>query len=169
MVNSRKAKRPVIDLPITSIELILEFIGIGAIFTTFVLLSKYWPVLPEIVPTHFGISGEPDGWGGKASLFLLPVTGTFLYVCMWFLSKYPHIYNYPVTITEDNAPGQYLMGRKIINWMRTFVVVLFGCLEWISIQTALGNSPGPGPWFIAVVVLFSFVPPIYYIIKARKI
>jgi uncharacterized membrane protein len=168
MQNYKTAKRPVIDLPITSIEIIIEVIGIMAIFIMFLILNKYWLLLPDIIPTHFGISGKPDGWGGRESLFFLPVLGTFMYTGMWFLSKYPHIYNYTVTITEENAPFQYLMGRKIINWLRTFVVVLFGYIEWGSIQAALGKSSGLGPWFIAAVILFLSGPIIYYLMKASK-
>jgi hypothetical protein len=166
MQNHRTAKRPVIELPITSIEIIIELTGIIAIFVMFLILYKYWPVLPEIIPTHFGISGKPDGWGGRGSLFFLPILGTFVYICLWFLSKYPHIYNYPVTITEENAPVQYLMARKLINWLRTFVVVLCGYTEWVSIQVALGKSSGLGPWFIAVVLLLTSGPIIYYVMKA---
>lgn len=166
--NYRTAQRPVIELPITLTEIIFELAGITAIFSMIVILSKYWPGLPDIIPTHFGFSGKPDGWGGKESLLFLPMLGTFMYICMWFLSKYPHIYNYPVAITEENAPVQYLIGRKIINWTRTFVVILFGYIEWVSIQAAMGISPGLGPWFILVVLLFPIAPIIYYVIKARQ-
>lgn len=32
-----------------------------------------WDSLPERVPTHWGISGEPDAWGSRSSLFILPL------------------------------------------------------------------------------------------------
>lgn len=168
MQKYRTSKRPVIELPITLTEIIMELAGTIAIFSMILLLGKYWPVLPEMIPTHFGFYGKPDDWGGKESLLFLPVLGTLMYICMWFLSKYPHIYNYPIAITEENAPVQYLIGRKILNWTRTSVVILFGYIEWVSIQAALGNSPGPGPWFIPVVLLFTIAPIIYYIMKAHK-
>jgi len=168
MPSYYSTKRPVIQLPATWSEIILEFIGILAILGTLFLLAKYWTILPQKIPTHFGISGKPDGWGGKESLLFLPVLGIIMYASMWFVSKYPHIYNYPVQITEENAPFQYLIGRKMINWLRTFLVILFGYLEWVSIKTALGESSGLGPWFIIVILLFAFVPLIFYIWKSIK-
>ncbi|MEY2793438.1 MAG: hypothetical protein RJA76_1430 [Bacteroidota bacterium] len=30
------------------------------------------PGLPDQIPTHFGIDGKPDAWGGKNSIFLAP-------------------------------------------------------------------------------------------------
>ena len=32
-----------------------------------------WPNLPPTIPTHFGINGEPDAWGKKDSIFMLPM------------------------------------------------------------------------------------------------
>ncbi len=167
MQSYNAKKRPVIELPWTTSEKILEFIGILALCTSFFLLARYWSVLPEKIPTHFNFAGKPDGWGGKESLFILPVLGTFMYIIMKLLSKYPQIYNYPVEITEANAAFQYLLGRKVINWLRTLVVILFGYLEWNSINVALGNSAGLGSWFIFAVLTLTFIPPILYIMKAR--
>ena len=168
MQSYNARKRPIIQIPATPSEIILEFIGILALFAMIFLLVKYWPVLPEKIPTHFGLSGKPDGWGGKESLLFLPVLGMFMYVIMWWLSRYPQIYNYPVQITEENAPIQYLLGRKVINCLRTSSVILFGYLEWTSIKAALAESSGLGPRFIIVVLLFAFVPLIFYIWKSVK-
>lgn len=164
--NSRR--RPVIELPLTTSEIMLEISGVITILTTFFLLARYWAILPVKIPTHFNFTGVPDDWGGKESLFILPVLGTLMYAIMRLLSKYPQIYNYPVEITEENAAFQYLLGRKVINWLRTLLVILFGYLEWNSISVALGDSTGLGSWFIFVVLAFTFVPLILYVMKARK-
>ncbi len=168
MQNYTASKRPIIKLPITPTEIILELTGTMALLTMLFVLIKYWSILPATIPTHFGFSGNPDGWGGKESLLFLPILGMLLYVCMGLLSRYPHTFNYPVPITEENAPVQYLLGRKIINWLRTFVVILFGYLEWVSIQTALGNLSGLGPWFIAIILIVTFIPIVSYVINARR-
>lgn len=163
--NTRK--RPVIDLPLTASEIILEISGVLTILATYFLLVRYWAVLPAKIPTHFNLSGTPDNWGGRESLLVLPVLGTLMYAIMRLLSKYPQIYNYPVEITEENAAVQYLLGRKVINWLRTLLVLLFGYLEWNSISVALGSSTGLGSWFTFIVLLFTFVPLVLYVIKAR--
>lgn len=30
-------------------------------------------IMPDIIPTHFGLSGEPDAWGTKFTVFMFPV------------------------------------------------------------------------------------------------
>ena len=34
-------------------------IGVG------VYLAAMWSRIPDIVPTHYGLFGQPDAWGGK--------------------------------------------------------------------------------------------------------
>lgn len=49
----------------------------------FALLAWYWSQIPDSVPTHWGVSGEPDAWSDKgASLFLLPLISIGVYLLM---------------------------------------------------------------------------------------
>jgi len=47
---------------------VLLLIGIPFIYAAYL-----YPSLPEIIPTHFNIKGEADGFGGKGSIYLGPI------------------------------------------------------------------------------------------------
>ncbi|MEY4053017.1 MAG: DUF1648 domain-containing protein [Chitinophagia bacterium] len=47
---------------------VLILIGIPFIYAAYL-----YPSLPEIIPTHFNIKGEADGFGGKDSIYLGPI------------------------------------------------------------------------------------------------
>ena len=52
----------------------------------FLLLAWIWSSLPEIVPIHWNISGEIDGYGGKSHLILVPIILPLLtYLVLTFL------------------------------------------------------------------------------------
>jgi hypothetical protein len=36
-----------------------------------------YPVLPEKIPTHFGVSGRPDSWGSPTDWFAVPILLSF--------------------------------------------------------------------------------------------
>lgn len=167
MRRYRPIKRLVIPLPITMIEVILELVGIAFLIAMIALPVIYWAALPEAIPTHFGFTGEPDNWGGKESLIFLPMIGTVLYLVMGLLSRYPHTYNYPVRITEANAEIQYLLARQLINWLKTLLAILFAYIEWGTIQVALGNLPGLGPWTLVCILLIMFVTIIYFVLAFK--
>jgi len=50
--------------------------------------ARYGPErLPDRIPTHFDISGQPNAWGPPSILWLLPVIGAGLYLLMTALAS----------------------------------------------------------------------------------
>ena len=65
----KKSKRPVLKIPRSPLENVIEVLAVLGIIVHALILYYYWPALPDVIPTHFGISGEADGWGSKNTLF----------------------------------------------------------------------------------------------------
>ena len=65
---------------------VLLLIGIPFIYAAYL-----YPSLPEIIPTHFNIKGEADGFGGKDSIYLGPsimgLTSLFTYFLLANIKK----------------------------------------------------------------------------------
>ena len=65
---------------------VLVLIGVPFIYAAYL-----YPSLPEIIPTHFNIKGEADGFGGKDSIYLGPiimgVTSLFTYFLLTNIKK----------------------------------------------------------------------------------
>jgi len=78
-----------------------------------------YPSLPEIIPTHFNIKGEADGFGGKDSIFIGPgilgATGLFTFFLISNIKYFdPKRYK-----TEDEG-----MFKKFALFMAGFLSVL---------------------------------------------
>ncbi len=97
-------ERPKIKLGLTIADRTFEFIGWLSILAIWVLTVTNYADLPDTIPTHYDGAGQADGFGGKATILTLPLIATILFVGMTILNKFPHIYNYPINITEENAP-----------------------------------------------------------------
>ena len=54
-----------------------------------------WEQLPDVIPTHFGMDGTPNGWSSKAfTVFGIPVLMTFFHLlCVGITSQDPKYYN----------------------------------------------------------------------------
>ena len=65
---------------------VLLLIGIPFIYAAYL-----YPSLPEIIPTHFNIKGEADGFGGKDSIYLGPsimgMASLFTYLFLTYIKK----------------------------------------------------------------------------------
>lgn len=52
-----------------------------------VIVAVAFPSAPETVAIHFDLRMQPDGWGPRWQLFLLPVGAVGFAVLMWFIVK----------------------------------------------------------------------------------
>lgn len=117
-------------------------------------LALRYPSLPDIVPTHFDISGTPDGWSDKSSVLLLVAVFPALSVGIGWLSTKPRLLNYPVPITESNAQRVYREGERMLVWLLVPMAALFAGIA-LS-QASLPGTPllwvGTGGILIVIAV-----------------
>src|SRR5699024_5881680 len=125
---------------------IINGISILCIAGSIIYVIFLYPTLPETIPVHFNAKGEADNWGSKMSVFIMPIIGLLLFVGMYFLSKYPHVYNYPFTITEENDPRIYAIASAFMTIINLEMVLIF---TFASIDI-MGDFLGV--WFVAVVL-----------------
>jgi uncharacterized membrane protein len=112
--------------------------------------------LPERIPTHFDISGQPNAWGSPAILWLLPVIGTGVYLLITMISRIRfRSYNLPVRVTENNLPFIQDQTSELVSWIKVEMLCLFCYIQWGLIQAARSRefrlSPAVIPVFLVGV------------------
>lgn len=160
--------RPKINPPLRTIDLILEGLaGLCIAYVIFQLIVEF-PGLEQKIPTHFNGAGEPDNWGNKHSLLILPIVNIAMYAGLTVMNRYPYIFNYPITITEQNVIRQYQLAKTLVSAIKFSVAAMFLYIQIQTINAANGSHMGLGKFFIVVVIVGSFVPMIIYFIAASK-
>jgi uncharacterized membrane protein len=152
MRNKKREKRPAPQLYWSKSDVLLQVIAFLGVVTSGVLLAVRWPGLPDIVPRHFGVTGQPDAWGSKVSLLQLPIVTFVLYVLLTVLERFPNSFNYPWRITPENAQTQYRIARKLLISVKALMVWTFFFILWRTLEAALGVRGGLGPWFVPLIV-----------------
>jgi uncharacterized membrane protein len=160
--------RPKIKLTLSKVDQVIETLG-------WVLLVGLWAIaglsfsdLPDTIPIHFNIAGEADGFGSKNDIFFLPIIGTLLFLGMTRLNNYPHMFNYPTRITEENAPTQYAIATQMIRVLKLTIILVFGLILLGTLQYAKGNQNGLGEWFVPLTFGLIMIPTFYYLFKTLK-
>ncbi|WP_255249820.1 DUF1648 domain-containing protein [Bacillus sp. FJAT-45066] len=72
-------ERPVIKIPKTKIEWLMDIVGGAFFFGSVILLISVWSRLPDKVPGHYNLTGEITRWGHKGELLILPIVSTFIF------------------------------------------------------------------------------------------
>jgi uncharacterized membrane protein len=119
-----------------------EALNLFLIAAMFVASAIVYPTAPDTIPVHWGINGEPNGWGGKfEGLFLLPLMTAGIYLLLLFLPKID-----PKRANYDKFGGVY----RII---RTLIVVFMAGLHGVIIAQIKGVSIDVGMTVIVMVGL----------------
>lgn len=138
----------------------MEVVGLG------MLAVLYWITyaamsgperLPDRIPTHFDISGQPNAWGSPTILWLLPIVGTGVYLLITVLASIRFgSYNLPVVVTENNLPFIQDQTSEMITWIKVEVLCLFCYIQWGMIQAARSRefrlSPALVPVSLVVIL-----------------
>ena len=159
-------ERPKIKLIPTTADKMVELLGWLILLALWGWTFTHYSALPDTIPTHFNAAGEADGFGSKASIIGLPVIATLLFIGLTVLNRYPHIFNYPLAIMEDNALRLYTLATRMLRYLKLVLVVVFGGIEFMTIQNATGKGAGLGVWFLPLTLVLVFLPLIYFVVKS---
>jgi uncharacterized membrane protein len=160
--------RPKLKPEPTNADRLIEAAGWLALAMIWLITIFNFKNLPGTIPTHFNIAGEADNYGNRSTIFFLPALGTLLFIGMTILNRFPHVFNYPVKITTDNALRQYTMATRMIRVLKLSILVLFIMIIYLTTSAALNQSGKLSIWFLPLTLAIVFIPLIFYIIKSFK-
>mgnify|MGYP000936454574 CR=1 FL=1 len=135
-------------------------------FWIYILMN--YQKLPDIIPTHFNGSGIADGFGKKWTIFISPILATVFFIGLAILTRFPKLFNYPTTITKDNAKIMHTIAKRMIRVLNLIIIIIFFVIEYKTIQIALGVTEDLGRVFIMMILALIFVPIFYFLIQFSK-
>jgi uncharacterized membrane protein len=158
--------RPKLKIELNKKDEILEITGWISICAIWLLTAINYQNLPDIIPIHYNSVGKADGYGDKWMIFTLPLIATILFIGLSILNRYPHMFNYPVKITADNAMKQYSIATRMIRYLKLMISLIFGLISYQTINHANGQEDGLGIWFLPLAIGLVFTPIVYFSIKS---
>lgn len=146
------------------LELVCDAVSVACLLVMFLLVALYWKQLPELIPTHYGIDGQPNAWGGRGSILFSPLLSLFVFASLTGVRFLPaSMYNFPVAVTEENRERLLYLSRHLLAVLKACLIVAF--LPMLIFQVK--NQPLPG-WYMAVFLIVVSVPVIVYLVLMVK-
>ncbi|MDL2256107.1 DUF1648 domain-containing protein [Parabacteroides sp. OttesenSCG-928-K15] len=165
-----KEKRPRLKIGYTKADILVESCCWICLIIVWLLFFMRYAGLPDIVPVHYNAAGEIDSFGNKEILWILPLTSTLFCILLSLINFFPHLFNYPETITPENAYRQYRNAIQMVRYLKLFLILLFGYIFYqASSYLPDGTSNGLGAWFIFVCILPIFVCIAWFYVRAHAL
>lgn len=149
---------PQIKIKGTNLDIALETIALLLFLISLVYTFYLYSVLPDEIPHHYNFNGEPDAWGSKNLIFVLLGIQTFQYGLLTLIAKYPHMHNYMVKITLENAVEMYTKGMRFLRGLKILLMILFFAVIYENGQSAQNEGGNLGwPFYTSFTLLIAYI------------
>lgn len=131
---------------------LLEVLSLLGIVAGVILLWSAWPELPEKVPSHFNLSGQPDGWAGKSILYLFIAVPLFICGLMTAVNRGNIRPSNAKDLPPEAVAEATTIMRTFLNMLKAELIWFFVLIEWRTLDVALGKADGLGVWFVPSLI-----------------
>lgn len=98
---------------------------------TFLSTLHFFDRLPAMIPLHWNIRGEVDGYGPRHFIYGIPAVMLILQTLMGLVMKALH---------DDKKPVRDATGERAVANITTATLGFLALVQWMIINTALGTE-----------------------------
>ncbi len=160
-MKSIHEERPILVIEKKTIDHIFVWGAWFLLIGTWIFSMVKYSHLPSIIPTHYGLNGQADGFGHKSTIYLLPGITTAIAILFSVLCKYPHKFNYLTRIDASNARQQYASALRLMRFLQFFITCIFGYLTYKEISGAINKHSQLDFWLIPLLLFGSMGATVY--------
>lgn len=136
------------------IDFFLEIFGIFVVLASFVLPAINYSSLPDSLPRHFGSDGQPDAYGSKGIIWVLPTVGFILYLTIGLIGNVLGWINLPFNSDPEKIDFFQSKYSRMIRIINVIMVCLFSYVTYNTIEIGLGNQTQLPTYFISLFLIF---------------
>ncbi len=163
--------QPKIEVKPSKNQLFLLKLGWFICILHIAFVGFFYTDLPEEIAIHYNAKGVADGFGHKSTIWMLPIIGLAMYAGLFLITTKvkPHLFNYPVKVTEANAEKLYTMSFQLIILLNIIITLLFLILSIEMIGGSMGWFDLNLGWITIAFIATTLLLPFYYIYKMSTI
>ena len=124
--------------------------------------------LPARVPVHFDLAGNPNRWDSPSSFVFIPIIGAALYLFLTLIARAPLMFNYPVTVTEENRARLQALAIDLIAWIKMELVGTFTLTLWTCFRLARHPALASHVLYLFVPVVVIFATVAWFIVSMMR-
>ena len=153
----------------TIYDWVLEIISLLALLWSFFPLLFYDRLGNDVlIPIHYNLAGEIDGWGGRHFLWIIPLIALVFYIGLSLFEKFYKRANYPLKVTERNANYLYRQRVRLSRHLKVFSLLIFAYLNNSSYAIAVNKGSGLNKFVMIFLMGGLFLSLIIFYVKMNQ-
>ncbi|RYY84376.1 MAG: DUF1648 domain-containing protein [Chitinophagaceae bacterium] len=147
-----------------------RFLGMlagGLLLFCWLMVIKSYGNLPATVPVHFNAQGQPDNWGPKAGIWILPILASAVFGLFTLLHKYAD--RFPRKGNAVNHEAGLLLVRALFLQLRFAVTLVMAVGIFYSLRAASGVAGAEPPAMAPFIILVMLAPILLFAFRILRV
>ncbi len=123
-----------------------------------------YPPMPDIIPTHYGISGRADTFGDKSAVWTPFSLLAIFHIGLGIINRFPQIFNYPIKIKDIHRDEIYLTAQHMLSWIRLLIDIIFA-----AVLTSAAHAATTLLWPLLLALIGFHAMLICFTLKMKRI
>lgn len=152
--NARNGRSlPPVYAPFTKTDLLLSCAILFLIIALWGITFWLYQIAPDVIPTHFNIRMEADGWGSKDTLYTIAIVATVIEVLLLLSTRLSSRYfNFFVEVNEQNIRTQHYLAVRMIQSIGIILGLIMILIPFSMVPGAV-NIPSAVIWTLSIILL----------------
>ncbi len=155
-------------LPANPLEWLCEVLALLIVLFCVAFPLIHWPDIPDRIPTHFNLQGEPDAWGSKDSLWLISGLTVAGFAVLKFVQRNTRFVNVPMQVDRDNPAVQALL-RQMMVTLTPLILANGPIIIWRQVFLAVGRPDMTANWLLPAWLAAVFMHLGSYLLRLNRI
>ncbi len=143
--------------------------------TSWIIAIYYWGKLPQVIPIHFGISGQADDWADKSIfyVYMIPFLQTLILAMFVFLYYKPQYSDIPTTmwlttLDKKHREHAFELIRIMLVGMSIWLGLLFTYMTYGMNAASMKSDTGLSTPLLFSIIGLMIVWLIYWTVKVYR-
>ncbi len=144
-----------------------EAVALLCVLANVAIIAINYSSLPDVIPNHFDLSGVPNQYGSKNTLWAIAAVSVFIYMLTGIISMFPESFNYPSQ--KEDKESQYKLGGKLLRSLKACILLFITITTFYMVQSAKTGNAKNAIWLIPLILIIFFGNLIWFAVKWKKI
>lgn len=153
------------------IRRIFDILGIILWLISIILIIVNYDSLPNKIPSHYNLSGEPDSWGTKAFVFALPAIAIVVWIALHIINRSKKLERFINVPSMNGKPNraQIDLAKILLDVMKFEMMAIFTFLIVKDLYTAKGMPFVLGFWEPFIILGIICITVVIYLFNNYKL
>jgi uncharacterized membrane protein len=135
------------------VKSVRDLIALTGLVFAIAVVADFYSRLPERIATHFNGAGVANGFGGRATLWLLVGIALLLYVTLSAIERIPRVVNLKKPLAPEREKVVLAESMAMVGWIKVEICWMFAYICLAMVRHGMGLQVGLGRWFLPVTLV----------------